>query len=98
MTTPELAPRRPFGGIVAVWAFAAVAGIAVALFVPSPWHATWMTLALAASVILTFAIQLAYGRVQRFIQRVALSSLGALLVLGVISVAVALSSLIASTR
>lgn len=98
MTTPELAPRRPFGGIVAVWVFAALAGVAVALFVPSAWHATWMTLALAASVILAFVIQLAYGRVQRFIQRVALSSIGALLVLGAISVAIALSALVAASR
>jgi drug/metabolite transporter (DMT)-like permease len=94
MTSPELAPRRPFGGIVAVWVFAAVAGIAIIVFVPAAWRATWMTLALAASLLLGFAIQLAYGRAQRFIQRMALSTVGALIVLGILSVGLGLASVV----
>lgn len=95
MTTPELVPRRPFGGIVAVWIVAAVAGLVVAFVVPEPWRATWMTIALGGCLILAFSIQLVYGRPQRFIQRVALSTLGALLVLGVISAGLALASVTA---
>ncbi len=95
MTTPELAPRRPFGGIVAVWVFAVVVGIVIAIFVPADWQATALTLALAASLLLAFGIQLAAGRAQKFIQRVALSTIGALFALGLISVGIALAALAA---
>ena len=86
-------PRRSIGGIVAVWIAALLGGLAIAIFVPADARAVWMALALGCSLILAFAVQLFYGRAQRFIQRVAISTLGALLLLGVISAAVALGSL-----
>ncbi|WP_159501343.1 hypothetical protein [Microbacterium sp. 18062] len=93
MSTSELVPRRPIGGIVAVWVAALLAGVAVAVFVPAEARSTWMVVTLGASLILAFGVQLAYGRAQRFIQRVALSTLGALLVLGVISASLGLGAL-----
>jgi hypothetical protein len=93
MSTPDLVPRRSFGGIVAVWIAALVAGVAIAIFVPADVRAVWMSLALGGALILAFAVQLFYGRAQRFIQRVAISTLGALLLLGVVSAAVGLTTL-----
>ncbi|MBU4465744.1 MAG: hypothetical protein KKH75_07850 [Actinobacteria bacterium] len=94
MSVPELAPRRTIGGVVSIWAVAAVAGIIVGLFVPAGWRAEWLTLALAGCLVLSFAVQLWYGRSQGFIQRVAASTLGALLVLGVISVGFGIAALL----
>lgn len=94
MTTPELIPRRTITGVVAVWIIAAVAGVGIGVFVPSDWRSEWLTLALAGSVILAFGVQLYFGVSQRFLQRVAASVLGALLVLGVISAGFGLASLV----
>lgn len=95
MSTPDLAPRRTFGGIVAVWVLAALAGVAIGLFAPAEWRAQWIGVALGGCIIAAFAVQLWYGRSQAFIQRMALSSLGALVVLGVITAGFALAELAA---
>ena len=94
MPAPELAPRRTIGGVIAVWIVAAVAGIVIGVFVPEVWRAAWVGVALGGAIVLAFAVQLAYGRSQQFIERVAASSLGALLVLGVIIAGFGLAALI----
>ena len=94
MATPELAPRGTMSGIVAVWIAAAVAGVVIGIVVPLQWRAAWLTLALGGALVLSFGVQLWYGRSQRFIQRVAASVLGALVVLGVISAGFGLASLV----
>lgn len=94
MATPELAPRGTIAGVVAVWIAAAVAGVAIGIFVPPDWRAAWLTLALAGCLVFSFGLQLWYGRSQRFIQRVAAGVLGALLVLGVISAGFGLAALV----
>jgi len=94
MSTPDLAPRRTYAGIVAVWVLAAIAGIAIGVFVASPWRAQWITVALGGCVIVAFAIQLWYGRSQAFIQRMAASVLGALIVLGLITAGFGLASIV----
>jgi nitrate/nitrite transporter NarK len=96
MAAPQLAPRRTLGGVVAVWVVAAVAGVAVGIFVPEQWRAAWLCVALGCAVILAFAIQLAYGRSQQFIERVAASTIGALVVLGVISAGFGLAGILPS--
>lgn len=96
MSTPELVPRRTIGGIAAVWIAALVAGIAVAVIAPDEGRAVWMSLALGLCLILAFTVQLFYGRAQRFIQRVAISTLGAMLILGLISAAFGLGDLASS--
>ena len=57
MSTPPLAPRSTFGGVIAVWIVAAVAGVSIGLFVPSEWRAAWLPLALGGCLILAFAVQ-----------------------------------------
>lgn len=94
VAVPELAPRRTFGGIIAVWIMAAVAGSAVGIFVAEGSRAAWLTVGLGGCLVLAFAIQLAYGRSQGFIERVAASVLGALLVMGVISLGFGLAAIV----
>ena len=94
MSAPELAPRSSVGGIAAVWIAALLAGIAVAIFVPAAYQAQWFVLALAASLLVSFGVQLAYGRSPGFIRRVAASVLGALLALGIVSAGVGLATII----
>jgi hypothetical protein len=94
MSTPDLAPRRTYAGVAAVWVLAAVAGVLIGIFAPEQWRAQWIAVALGGCVIVSFAVQLWYGRSQAFIQRMALSSLGALVVLGVITIGFGLASLV----
>ncbi|WP_439591959.1 hypothetical protein [Microbacterium sp.] len=93
MATPQLAPRRTIGGLVIVWVAAAVIGVAVGILVSPAGRAAWLTVGMGVCVILSFAVQLWSGRSQGFTRRVAASSLGALFVLGVISLGFGLASL-----
>ncbi|MBB2975042.1 putative membrane protein [Microbacterium endophyticum] len=94
MSAPDLAPRRPLGGIVTVWIAAAIAGLVVGFFVPSDLRSAWTLVALGGAIILSFIVQLWYGQTQRFIQRTSLSILGALIVLGIISAGFRVAALI----
>ncbi|WP_306815555.1 hypothetical protein [Microbacterium sp. zg.B48] len=94
VTTPELAPRRTFGGVIAVWVIAALVGIAIGVFVAEEWRAAWLTVGLGGCLVVAFAIQLWFGRSQGFTERVAASVLGALLVMGVLSLGFGLASIV----
>lgn len=94
MAVPELAPRRTIGGIVAVWVVAAVAAVAIGVFVPEDVRAVWLAIGLGGLIALAFAVQLWYGRSQQFIERVAASAIGSLVVMGVISAGFGLAALI----
>lgn len=94
MTTPDLAPRGTFGGVIAVWVVALLAGVGVEIFLPLAWRGPGLVLALAGCLVLAFAVQLGYGRAQRFIARVAMSVIGALLVLGLLSAGFGIAGLV----
>ncbi|MCR2784045.1 MULTISPECIES: hypothetical protein [unclassified Microbacterium] len=94
MSIPELAPRRTFGGIVAVWAVAAVAAVVIGVLSPPEWRSAWVTVALGGCLVLAFAVQLFYGRSQQFTERMAVSVLGALLVMGLIGLGFGLATLV----
>lgn len=94
MPGPELAPRRAVGGVIAVWIAAAVAGVAIGVFVPLEWRPAWLTVGLGGSLVLSFLVQLSYGRSQQFVERVAASVLGSLVVLGVISAGFGLAAIV----
>lgn len=94
VVTPELAPRRTIGGVVAVWVIAALIGVSIGLFVPGEWRAAWLTVGLGGCLIVSFGIQLSYGRSQGFTERVAAGALGALLVMGVISLGFGLAAIV----
>lgn len=97
MATPELVHRPNRRGIGAVWAAALVMGIAVAIWAPDSRLMMWMLLALSASFVLAFAIQLWNGQAAGYIQRVALSVVGALVILGITSLVVGLVRLASVT-
>lgn len=94
MNVPPLAPRRAFGGIVIVWVVAAIAGTVIGFLVPAPWRIAWLGVTLGLCVVLAFGVQLASGRSQSFVERVALSTVGAAVVLGVISLGFGLASIV----
>ncbi|MCT9821056.1 hypothetical protein N3K63_12280 [Microbacterium sp. W1N] len=93
MTLPELAPRRTYTAVIATWILAAVLALAVGLLAPEDWRAAWMPVAMGVCFIAAFALNLASGRSQGFIQRIAASVLGALVVMGLIGAGLGLASL-----
>lgn len=95
MTIPGLAPRTGFGGIVAVWAAAAVIAVVIGLAAPSEWRAAWMPVGLAGCVLLAFAVQLFVGQADGFLRRVAASVLGSMLVMALVGLGLGLASLFA---
>lgn len=95
MTQPALAPRNALVGVLVVWAVALVTSVGVGVFVPEEWRIPWLLVAFGGVVLLSFAVQLWYGRTQGFIFRVGGSVIGALLLMGVISVGFALAALVA---
>ena len=94
MTDPALAPRNAFVGVVGVWVTAFLATVAIGIFVPEEWRVSWLLVAFGGAVLLSFAVQLWYGRTQGFIFRVAGSVTGALLLMGLVSIGFALAALI----
>ncbi|MFK3678359.1 hypothetical protein ACI2IP_11555 [Microbacterium sp. NPDC090218] len=96
MTEPALAPRNAFVGVIVVWVAAFVATVAIGIFVPEEWRVPWMLVGFGGVVLLSFAVQLWYGRTQGFIFHVASSVIGALLLMGLISVGFGLAALIPS--
>ncbi len=94
MSEPALAPRNALGGVVVVWAAALIAAIAIGIFVPQEWRVPWLLVGFGGAVLLSFAVQLWYGQVKGFIFRVAVSTIGALVLLGVVSAAFGLAALI----
>ncbi|MBO0979967.1 hypothetical protein [Microbacterium sp. SD291] len=93
MSEPALAPRNAAIGVMVVWAAAFIASVAVGVFVPEEWRVSWLLVAFGGIVLLSFAVQLWYGRTQGFIFRVAGSVTGALLLMGIISVGFGLAAL-----
>lgn len=94
MSDPALAPRNAFVGVLIVWAVAFVAAIGVGIFVAEEWRIPWLIVAFGGIVLLSFAVQLWFGRTQGFIFRVGSSAIGALLLMGVISVGFGLAALV----
>ncbi|MGX1694110.1 hypothetical protein ACWIBQ_01840 [Microbacterium keratanolyticum] len=94
MSEPALAPRNALGGMAIVWIVGAVAAVTIGLFVPEPLVMPWMVIAFGGCLLLSFGVQLVYGRTQGFIVRVAGSALGALLLMGLSSVGFALATIL----
>jgi hypothetical protein len=94
VSNPPLAPRSTLGSIIGVWVAAAIAGVLVGIFAPLGWRAAWLTIVLGAVIIVAFAVQLAVGRPEGFLRRVAMSTVGSLLVLGVIGIAFGLAGVV----
>ncbi|MGW8484593.1 hypothetical protein ACWGJP_15800 [Microbacterium sp. NPDC055903] len=94
MSEPALAPRNALGGMLAVWIAALVGALAIGVFVSEAWRMPALLAAFGAAVLLSFAVQLGYGRTHGFIVRVSGSIMGALLLMGLVSVGFGLAALI----
>jgi hypothetical protein len=90
---PALAPRSPLVGLVVTWAVAAVGAILIGIFAPDANLMTWYIIGFGICVLLSFGVQLIRAETHGFILRVAAGSLGALLVMGVVSVGFGVASL-----
>lgn len=93
MSAPQLVPRSPRGGVIAVWALGAVLSIAIGIVAPVGARAVWLAVGLGACLVVAFGIQIAYARAQGFLVRVAASVLGALVVMGLVSAGFGLAAL-----
>ena len=71
--------------VVPVWLAAAAAAVIIGLTSAPEAHVTWLGVALAAAVIVTFFIQLAIQRKEGFVVRAMASVTGAIVVLAIAS-------------
>lgn len=84
---------RSWVGVVAVWIAAVVAAVVIGVAAPEDARFAWLGVALAGSVLLTFAIQLAGGVTAGYLTRVAISVAGAVVVLVVCSAVIGIAAL-----
>ena len=96
MPDAALAPRNAFHGVIAVWVVSLIGSVALGLALAEEDRVTWLAIAFGGVILLSFAVQLAYGRAQGFIVRVAASCVGALVVMGLVSAGFGLSALAAA--
>lgn len=94
MTEPALAPRNAYHGVFAVWGVALVAAVVLGIVLPETDRVPWLLVAFGIIVLLSFAVQLFYAQVEGFIVRLAASVVGALVVMGLISVGFGIAALI----
>ena len=96
--------ETPVGKVAVAWftmspvalSFAVpVIAIVIGVVAPGEWRAAWMPVGMAACLILAFVVQLVQGHSQGFVRRVALSTLGAFVVMGLIGLGLGLSSMFA---
>ncbi|MGW9113603.1 hypothetical protein [Microbacterium sp. NPDC055683] len=93
MTEPVLVPRRSPAPIVVSWLFGAIAAIGIGLFAPSPERAGWLGAGAGLALLVAFAVNLAMGEAHGFIVRVAASAVGAVVVMGAVSLVFALAAI-----
>lgn len=67
--------------VLPVWAASAIAAVIIATVGAPDKHVTWLAIALAGAVIVTFVIQLAIRRKEGFVLRVIASVGGSIIVL-----------------
>jgi uncharacterized membrane protein YeaQ/YmgE (transglycosylase-associated protein family) len=93
---PPTQPALPFWAaatsIAAVWAVAIVFGILIGVLSRPAEYASWLSLALAVSVLLGFVAQLATQQKDGFVTRLALTFAGSFVALGIIGAILALSA------
>ncbi|WP_022882549.1 hypothetical protein [Gryllotalpicola ginsengisoli] len=90
MTTESLPRAAAKGTVSAVWAFALVASVLIGVLSPSEHDGAWLSLAGAASIVLTLGIQLATKEKRGFVHRLASSISGAVVILALATGVIAL--------
>lgn len=79
----EPSPRTRWETIIAVWVAAVVAAVLIGIFSAPVQYSAWIALALAGCTIATLVIQLAMAEKRGFVNRLAISLVGSVAVLGV---------------
>ena len=77
--------------IVPVWVLVLVVAVIIAVFTPSFGFYTWLPVTLAASIVLTFVVQLSLRRKEGFVGRLVLTSVGSLIILGIATLLLAVT-------
>lgn len=80
-----------------MWVAGLISAVLIGVFSSADERSQWLCIALGGCLILTFGVQVAYARPKGFILRVGLSLIGALLVMGVVSVGFGLSSVLSGS-
>ena len=93
MSEPALAPRNAVHGVVAVWIASLVIAVTLGIVLPEEARVGWLLIAFGGIVLVSFAVQLASGRAQGFIVRVAGSVVGALMIMGAVSAVFGIAAL-----
>ncbi|CAG7604023.1 hypothetical protein ACFPZL_12405 [Leucobacter soli] len=83
---PEPVASWHIGRLITAWTFAAVVGILVTVLVSGDARFPWLALAIGASTLVTFALQLGTAQREGFITRLSFSVAGAVVVIAVIDV------------
>ncbi|MEO6942449.1 MAG: hypothetical protein ABI238_04315 [Terrimesophilobacter sp.] len=83
MTSADRARDLRIGTVVPVWVLTIVGAIVIGVASKPDDYFTWLSIALAAAVLLTFAVQLATLTREGFVNRVMASLGGAVLILGI---------------
>lgn len=93
MADPALAPRSPVVGLVVTWIVAAVGAILIGILAPDRLLMTWYVIGFGICVLLSFTMQLFRGETRGYILRVSAGSLGALIVMGLVSAGFGIAAL-----
>ncbi|MBN8206780.1 hypothetical protein JF550_12550 [Microbacterium esteraromaticum] len=96
MQEVALAPRNAFHGVIAVLGVAAVTAILLGFLLPADTRIGWLLIAFGGVVLLSFAVQLAYARPQGFVVRVSASIVGSLVLMGMVSAAFGVATLVSA--
>jgi hypothetical protein len=69
-----------------IWVLVLVAALVIAIATPHREYFTWLPIALAASILVTFAVQLTLRRKEGFVGRLTLTAVGSLVILGIATI------------
>lgn len=83
MTTEERSRELKTGTVLPVWAAVVLGAVIIGVASPAEQYFTWLAVALAAAVILTFVVQLSTLTKVGFVDRVMASAGGSVLILGI---------------
>ena len=92
VTDTPMTPARTWGGIASVWLVAVVGALLVVLLPPDSSRLSWLWLALAACMLVAFAVQLSTHRKVGFIDRLGASIAGALVIIGGTAVSLSIAA------
>ena len=77
--------------IIPIWVLVLCAAVVIGLVSTGYEYFTWLPIALGATIVLTFVVQLSLRKKEGFVARLVLSTVGALVILAVATVVLTLT-------